>query len=206
MIDYCTFMIKEKERPLLIKHLSSLRSMCPGVFNVKVSTADIENIPEADEVVKLPFYKQECITCMKLAGYDSANRIDHIIRRCESQWVVVAHSDIVYISSLINPISGFMRDGTGMIGIWPHGLTVINRDIYLSCHAGFWPIFGLHLASNDNLVGLEDRLPDCRLVASLDVSELLRIEMQGLGYHCVGTNDFSSGSVYRHIGGGSCGR
>lgn len=182
-IDYCTFMVAERERDLLTIHLNSLRHYCPGMFNIKVSAVEAMEIPGA-EVIPMPFYKQISTSRLNLGGYDAANRMDILLREhCDSQWAVIAHADIVYHASLWDSIKELMHENTGMIGVWAHGLTVINRKIYAYCHAGFWPFFGMHLATNDNLVGLEERSPECHLVASLDVAELLSIEIQGLGYH-----------------------
>jgi hypothetical protein len=196
-------MVKEKERELLTTHLSSLINFCPDMFNIRLSTPlDLEQFDGVDEIVRYYYYEQVSNNSgLKLAGYDSAQRMDYIVKTSRSKWVVVAHADIYYIDSLINYTNEFMSDNVGMIGKWPHGLTIINRDVYSICHMGFWPLYGVHLAPNDNLVGVEEKV-GCRLVSSPDVSELLRIEMQGLGYHCESLNSVGS-SVYKHVGGGA---
>jgi hypothetical protein len=202
-IDYCTFIVKEKEKELLTKHLSSLMSFCPDVFNIRLSTPlDLDRFDGVDEIVRYSYYEQiSNNTGLKLAGYDSAQRMDYVVRTSRSMWVVVAHADIFYISSLLDVTRGLMTDTNGMIGKWPHGLTLINREVYSNCHMGFWPLYGVHLAPSDNLVGVEEK-DGCHLVSSPDVSELLRIEMQGFGYHCDVSN-FPAVDVYKHMGGGS---
>jgi hypothetical protein len=202
-IDYCTFIVNEKERETLATHLSSLISFCPDEFNVIVSTPfDWKKIRGVDDVVQYSYYKQVSQNSgLRLCGYDTARRINHIIKRCTSKWVVIAHADIFYISSLLDVTRGLMTGTNGMIGKWPHGLTIINREVYNNCHMGFWPLYGVHLAPDDNLVGVGEHV-GCHIVSSPDVSELLRIEMQGFGYNCDVSN-FPAGDVYRHIGGGS---
>ena len=210
MIDYCTIIVDKRECDLLPLHLNSLKRFMPGNwFNFKISVPPDDQIIEyckqfPVDVLPQPTYVQANPSQgVRQAGFDCASRLDQLMRESTSKWVVLAHLDIVYTGPMMQIMRTLMTDEVGMIGIWPHGCVLINREVYNNCHYGFWPITGLRaLKLDDDYVRLygpfvgEHKLFG---VVGVDVGDLLKMEMHCYGYKCVmGPEGF-----YHHIGGQS---
>jgi hypothetical protein len=198
IFDYYTVIVAEEEKELLDIHLNSLNHFCPDSFQIRISTC-LDLISKGDRYFfqEQP-YVQKAEVNVNLAGYDFCHRIHNLINLGMAPWFVVAHADIAYTSSLVKAISGLMRENTGMIGHFQHGLTVINRDVYNKCHLGFWPLANIFIESDMNLSGYKTHTSGARMVSSPDISLLLYLEIQGLGF------DFENasllGPVYFHPG------
>jgi len=227
MIDYCTILFNKSEHALLPLHLNSLRHYSKDLFNIKISvrpedTESIEYCKQFDvEVLQHPVYTQQLShPGLRQAGFDCANRLDKLMQSCTSDWVFLAQLDIVWVGNAIKRIAPLMNDTCGMLGIWPHGCTVINRKVYNECHHAFWPNGGwlgrVHSEHPNMMIQIignkeggsqtwwkkhsnpnsQEKLIN---IDGIDVGMLLPIEMQGYGY----TFDRAVPYEYHHIGGAS---
>jgi len=149
MIDYCTILFDKNEVQLLRLHLNSLKHYAGDLFNFKIS---VPEDPAADEifmgiceefdaqVLIHPVYTQKLNNPgLRQSGFDCANRLDKLMQACTSEWVFLAQSDLVWTGNPMVKLEPLMMPAYGMLGIWPHGATVINRDVYSGCHHAFWP-------------------------------------------------------------------
>ena len=225
-IDYCTILTSKNEFPLLSLNLNSMKHyMGNSIQSVKISVPDDLEIIEfckqfPVEVIVHPTYTQMLNhPGLKQAGFDCANRMDKLVWSCESDYVILSHLDIVWLQNPLGRITPLMNHGYAMMGIWPHGCTVVNRNVYKGCHHGFWPNGGwlgkvVHddplmvcLCGNTEGKGLTWWNRDSNHLTSneklvnidgVDVGMLLTMEVQGYGY----LFDVCQ-HEYHHIGGGS---
>lgn len=220
MIDYCTILFDEREHPVFILHINSLRHYMPGVFNIKVSVRpeDSEGIALCErlgvEALPHPVYTQSPgkVHGTNLASGDHANRLDLLMKACTSDWVVLSHSDVVWNGNMMLRTQPLMTDEYGILGTYPHGSIAVNRKAYGECHSGFWHYsFRAEYWSQDGtphppwvrLVGVGSfaQDPKCVLlvVPSVDVGCMLEIEMQAYTYK----HDRGAVASYYHVAGGS---
>jgi len=214
MIDYCTILVHEGERELLAMQLRSLRHYSGDEFNFKVSvrpedTDSIEFCKQLGlEVLLHPTYTQMLAhPGLRQAGFDCANRMHELMKSCTSDWVILTHSDIIYTGKIDMAL---MTDEYGLLGVWAHGCTAINRKVYNGCHYLFWPMGGIlarlvcrpskEWDGTVKLVGNHEQEEEFLSVSGVDVGELLKLEMQGYGFK-FDPSGFSG--RYRHLGGAS---
>ena len=221
MIDYCTIIATERELEILPLHLNSLKHYS-GDFNLKVSVAEnLENHAVFDrfdiDVLFHPTYTQLLAhPGLRQAGFDCANRMDKLMQACTSDWVILSQLDIIWKQDVMPKLRPLMTDEYGMIGIWPHGCTVVNRNVYEGCHHAFWPNGGWlgRIHSEDppmiQLIGnregsgqpwwkIGSGIPGHLInIDGVDVGMLIKMEMQGYGYNF---NYGGVNSCYHHIGG-----
>jgi len=135
-------------------------------------------------------------------AFDTSNRIHELIKSCTSDWVLLSHLDVVWKEPIITD----MTDRVGMVGIWPHGSTLINREVYERCHHGFWPLGCLWAVELDGqrgirVVGRCDQKYSKCIINALDVGMMLTLEMQYYGYDII----MELYKCYHHLGGISTG-
>jgi len=196
-IDYCTVMVHPNEMEVLSLHLKSLYHHCGReLFNVKVS------IPEENKIMAefleenfddIEIFKEEMFVQkanpgngLNQAGYDTCNRIHKMTDTCKSEWVCVAHADIVYTGSILMAVRKRMESPkAGMIGNWPEGVTFLNRAAYDACHFKFWPLPNIFLFKDQGTLrvrGFYERGPMDEQIDSIDLCGMLVLEMQAYGY------------------------
>jgi hypothetical protein len=208
-IDFCTMCVSESELKLIKMNINSLRFYSGNhITNYKISIppdrVDVIDICKKLDVQVLihPVYIQKMMFNCHLSqvGFDCANRMNELVKSCESDWVLLSHLDVVWKRS----ITIDLQDHSGMVGWWPHGSVLINRRVYDMCHYGFWPLANLWAIpfgdDSVKLVGSYERSGKTFIVDGLDVSWILKLEMQNYGY---GFSDELL-KTYHHIGGGSC--
>ena len=111
--DYCTMLVNREEMELLPLHLNSLfHHNTKDSVNVKISVPD--NDPEIInycnqfpvEVCLLPKHPHygRPGNGHRQVGYDSANRMDKLVRTCTTDFVVLSHLDIVHTEPMIPSI------------------------------------------------------------------------------------------------------
>lgn len=217
-LDFCTMMVHKREWELLPLQINSIKHHMSSDFNsFKISVPDddheiIEYCSQFNiEVLPSPRYVQaDKAGGMKQAGYDTANRMDQLMRACTTDWVVLAHLDVVYIGDLVGTARSLLNDEFGVIGFWPHGVTIINRRAYKDMHYGFWPItcFEVEILNeyHARLCGPDTPRGDGKIrgVLGIDTGEFITIEMPVYGHKFMvmpfGVNWIN---YYRHIGGQS---
>jgi len=230
MIDYCTIVVDKNEVRLLRMHLNSLKHHAGNLFNFKISVPEgllslnVEFVGICEEfdaeVLIHPIYTQKLAPKwgLRQAGFDCANRMEKLMQACTSDWVFLSQSDIIWTGNPMPQIKTMMNDSYGMLGIWPHGCTIVNREVYAGCHHGFWPNGGwlgwicsekptVTVQMIGNTEGKErhwwTRASDKRGLVNIDgvdVGMLLRMEVQGYGYNF----DYAGAlPYYYHIGGAS---
>jgi len=216
--DYLTFVVCDNERDLAVMQIRSLLEYSSkDNFNIRMNIrkGDTETIDyikktlgnKVDEIVETETFVQKIgprNTSLNQAGYDLCNRMDVMMAGCTTNWVIATHADIVFHSSLTNAIGPMIADEKGMIGIWPHGLTVLNRAAFNASHFKFWPFPHIFLQNDRNNLRIRGVFDDKKekIIDSLDVSVTLTVELQGLGYLYDEASSLG-GHVYYHLGGQS---
>lgn len=226
MIDYCTIVTDKRELELLPLHINSLKHYAGDEFNIKICVPIDAEITEFcykycnDYVIVRTYTQMLHNPGLRQAGFDCANRMDKLMQVCTSDWVFLSQSDIIWTGNPLSKIKSMMNDNYGMLGIWPHGCTVVNRKVYKTCHHAFWPNGGwlgrvhsenpmmIQLCGNtegadqvwwnrNSPPGSNQKLVN---IDGVDVGMLLPMEMQGYGYLFDRAGPVSS---YVHIGGAS---
>jgi hypothetical protein len=214
-LDYCTIVLTEKEYPCFTNNINSLiRFSGPDYFDLHVS------IREGDSktrdfcrqfpvfIHEVPLYTKEQMYRghMHRASEDTANRNNLLVAGSNKKWVIIAHSDITFTGSIISEIEHTCIEGVGMVGAYAHGLAVINKKAFETCHCGFWLLPGgvsvIRPAYNDALIVSKSDIRNVNGINSqtFDVGDFLRFEMQNRGW-LFKEGNFTS--FYTHKGGGS---
>ncbi len=213
-LDFCTMMISKKEWPLLPLHYNSMRHYMGEECNsFKISVPDntetieyCKQFPGLEVLIHPMYVQADKAGGMRQVGYDTANRMDLLMKACTADWVVMSQMDIIYTGNIVKEAEPYLNDDYGVLGTFPHGLTIVNRKAYGYMHYGFWPVTCLTVdVLNDAHVRLCG--PDTPMgngkkygVLGVDTGEFPTIEMPIYGYKysiapCV--------HLYHHIGGGA---
>lgn len=214
-LSFCTMMVHERERKLLPLHLYSLKYYMPDYlegFRICVPDDNNEIIEQCKkhkiEVVPHPTYVQFDVSGgLKQIGYDTASRMDKLMQTCVSDWVVISHLDIIYTGSILEALLPYMNDSYGVIGIWAHGCTAVNKKAFDCCHFTFWPFtcFQVQVLSENHVRVRGSNTPkegDGKIYGALgiDTGEFITIEAPVYGFKFEVSNLINH---YHHVGGQS---
>jgi len=199
-MDYCTVVVKEREKEFLSMQVNSLLHYCGNdYFNIRVCVPEgakniikhCKSLPV--EIVELPTFEQNyninVLGRIDFGAFDLSNRLNHLMKTSNADWVVLTHADIAYKSSLRHSAE-FVRKHTktmGMMGVFQHGVTFVNCEVYNNCHFGFWPLPVAYVEDCGDYVRIHAEKDGLLVVESkpaiaLDVSDLLKIEIASFGY------------------------
>ena len=214
-LDFCTMMVKKAEWPFLPLQINSMKHHMEGYWNsfkISVPSDDQETIDYCAsfgiDVLPHETYMQEDKSGgMKQDGYDTANRMDLLMKACTTDWVVLAHLDIIYTGPLAGLAQTHFNNNNGVIGFWPHGLTIVNRKAYSHMHYGFWPItcFEVEVLNEHHarLCGIDTPRENRETygVLGIDTGEFITISMPVYGYRYLPAPLGSWTTFYFHVGG-----
>lgn len=214
IFDYCTIMVSETEYDFLPLHLKSLKKYNPDdVLNVKMSIRPEDhektvamlacnNIKDID-LMPEPSYIQGGEGA-KQCAFDTSYRMDKLMQSCSADWVILSHLDIIHTAPMIDRVRHLLDDKHSVVGIWPHGCTIINRKVYDYCHFKFWPLNAAQAVVHHGNVGVtiythikQEREP-LVCVEGIDVGMMIIIESRTYGYL---VDIGSPARCYYHVGG-----
>jgi len=217
-LDFCSMVTHKREWNFLPIHFNSIKAYMPddwSNFRVCVDIDDQDTInyckqyPILDMLKCKKYVQVDKPGGMKQDGYDTANRMDKLMKVCTSDWVVLSHLDIVFTGNMIEAIMPFLNENYGVIGFWPLGCTIVNRKAYEDMHYGFWPITCLTVEIlsdlHARLCGVDtprDKARKSYGLLGIDTGVFITMEMPVYGFrHSLPPFVGGWHNYYYHIGG-----
>jgi hypothetical protein len=126
-------------------------------------------------------------------GDDQGNTCNWAMDYCgTNKWVILCHSDIIFVGDAISMLIKEMNDHTSLYGVWNH-FYAINREAYhrvgvkfnIACNLRATPFIG---NPDFNYVirhaGDSRCTPDSKVIYGWDIGELMELVMITYGWRC----------------------
>jgi len=125
-------------------------------------------------------------------GDDQGNSYNWAMANCgTSKWVILCHSDMIFVGDIVTALMKEMNDYTGLYGVWNH-CCAINREAFNNIGVKF------NIAVNFRAVPVEHsgfdyvirhasdpRCPaNSKVIYGWDIGELLELIMVAYGWRC----------------------